>query len=154
MYFEDFNLGDKFTTRSRIVTGTDIDMFAILTGATNPTFLDDTSAREMGHEQRIVPGLLILSLGLGLLYSLGLFDHLIALLGIEQVKFVTPVNSGDKIQCNVEIVNKKETRKKDRGIVITKWGCQSQEGKQVLEVMGLILLLQRRPEEKYSPVNL
>ena len=42
MYFEDFNLGDKFTTRSRIVTGTDIDMFAILTGATNPTFLDDT----------------------------------------------------------------------------------------------------------------
>ncbi len=154
MYFEDFNLGDKFATRSRIVTGTDIDMFAILTGATNPTFLDDTSAREMGHEKRIVPGLLILSLGLGLLYSLGLFDHLIALLGIEQIKFVAAVNSGDKIQCNVEIVTKKETRKKDRGIVIAKWDCQSQGEKQVLEVMRFVLLLQKRPEGKYSPVNL
>ena len=153
MYFEDFNLGNKFTTRSRIVTGTDTDMFAILTGATNPTFLDDTSARKVGHEKRIVPGLLILSLGVGLLYSLGLFDHLIALLGIEQIKFVAPVNSGDKIQCNLEIIAKKETRKKDRGIVITKWDCQSQGGKQVLEVTRFALLLQRGSERKCSSAN-
>ena len=145
MYFEDFNLGDKFTSRSRMVTGTDIDMFAILTGAINPTFLDDKSARQVGHERRIVPGVLTLSLGLGLLYSLGFFDHLIALLSIERVKFPAPVNSRDKVKCNIEIVSKKESKKKDRGIVILKWNCQNQEEKPVLEVTRLALLMQRRP---------
>ncbi len=47
MYFEEFNLGDQFNTRPRVVTATDIDTFAISTGAVNPLFLDD-GAHETG----------------------------------------------------------------------------------------------------------
>ena len=39
MYFEEFSIGQDFKTRSRVVTPTDIDLFAGITGAVNPLFL-------------------------------------------------------------------------------------------------------------------
>ena len=144
MYFEEFNQGDKFNTRSRVVTATDIDTFAISTAAVNPLFLDDKFARAMGFERRVAPGLLTLSLVVGLVYSLGLFDHLHALLNFS-VNFLSPVNVGDEIKGTVEVIEKKETkRKEDRGIVVLKLNCQNQEGKQVLEVTDFVCLLRRK----------
>ncbi len=143
MYFEEFNQGDKFSTRSRVVTPTDIDTFAISTGAVNPLFLDDKYAREIGLERRIAPGLLTLSLAVGLVYSLGLFDHLTALVSID-VNFLAPVNAGDEIKSTVEVVEKRETRQEDRGIVVLKLKCQNQEEKQVMEVTRFAYLLQRK----------
>ena len=143
MYFEEFNQGDKFSTRSRVVTATDIDTFAISTGAVNPLFLDDKFAREIGLKGRIAPGLLTLSLTVGLVYLLGLFDHLNALLNFS-VNFLASVNVGDEIKSTVEVIEKKETKQKDRGIVVLKLNCQNQGGKQVLEVTNFTCLLQRK----------
>ena len=143
MYFEEFNQGDKFTTRSRVVTATDIDNFAISTGAVNPLFLDDKFARTKGLNQRIAPGLLTLSLTVGLAYSLGLFDHIIALVNLN-VNFLAPVSAGDTIESTVEVVEKKETKQKDRGVVVFKLNSQNQEGKPVLETPQFVTLLQRK----------
>ncbi len=143
MYFEELNQGDKFSTRPRVVTATDMDTFAISTGAVNPLFLDDKFARAIGLKGRIAPGLLTLSLTVGLVYSLGLFDHLTALLSLN-VNFLAPVNVGDEIKSMVEVIEKKETKQKDRGIVVLKLNCQNQEGKQVLEVPRFAYLLQRK----------
>ena len=143
MYFEELNQGDKFSTRPRVVTATDIDTFAISTGAVNPLFLDDKFARAIGLERRIAPGLLTLSLTVGLVYSLGLFDHLTALLSIN-VNFLASVNAGDEIRGMVEVIEKKETKQENRGIVVLKLNCQNQEGKQVLEVTRFVCLVQRK----------
>jgi len=143
MYFEEFNQGDKFTTRSRVVTSTDIDTFAISTGAINPLFLDDKYARKMGFERRNAPGLLTTSLTVGLAYSLGLFDHSVALLGID-VKFLASVNAGDEIKGTVEVVEKREAKLEDKGVVVFKLGCQNQEGKQLLEITRFSCLVQRK----------
>src|SRR4030042_3290975 len=104
MYFEEFNKGDKFETRSRVVTGTDIDIFAALTGATNPLFMDEEFGKKLGYKGRIAPGLLTLSLAQGLQYLMGLFDHIIAFSGIDKLRFLASVNPGDTIRCSVEVV--------------------------------------------------
>jgi acyl dehydratase len=87
VYFDDFKIGDKFISRSRIITPTDIDLFTAITGAVNPLFLSDEAAKRRGFEGRIAPGPLILSITAGLLYQLGLFDNVIALLGIDDLRF-------------------------------------------------------------------
>lgn len=117
MCFESFRLGSKIGNRRMIMIDTDIDMLAVTSGATNPTCFNDKWAIKMGRKKRIAPGLLILPLGVGLLHSLGLFEHLIAIWSTEQVRLVAPVDSGDKIGCNIEAVEKKKTKKKDRGVV-------------------------------------
>lgn len=88
MHFEESSKGDKFTTRSRVVTGTDMDVFAALTGATNPPFLTEEFGKRQGFKGRTAPGVLILALGVGAQYWMGLFDHIIAFLGIDKLRFL------------------------------------------------------------------
>jgi acyl dehydratase len=133
MYFEEFSQGDKFTTRSRVVTGTDMDIFAALTGATNPLFLSEEFGKRQGFKGRIAPGILILALAVGAQYSMGLFDHIIAFLGIDKLRFLGPVYPGDTIQYNVQVIEKRETERKDRGIIVFRWVGQNQDEKPVLE---------------------
>jgi len=88
MYFEEFSQGNRFTTRSRVVTGADIDIFAALTGAPDPLFLNEEFGKKLGFKGRIAPGVLILALGVGAQYSMGLFDRIIAFLGIDKLRFL------------------------------------------------------------------
>lgn len=143
MYFEDFIQGDRFETRPRVVTGTDIDIFAAFTGATNPLFMDEGFGKRLGYKGRIAPGFLTLSLVTGLQYSMGLFDHIIAFLGIDKLRFLTSVNPGDTITCSVEVLEKRVARKQDRGTVTTRWNCHNQEGQLVLELLANFLVRKR-----------
>src|SRR4030042_4456654 len=140
MYFEEFSQGDKFTTRSRVVTGTDIDIFAALTGATNALFLNEEFGKKQGFRGRIAPGMLILALAVGAQYSTGLFDHIVAFLGIDKLKFLSPVYPGDTIKYNVEVIEKREPERQGGGIVVFKWVGDNKEGKAVLEAEGIFLI--------------
>ena len=140
MYFEEFSRGDKFATRSRVVTGTDIDILATLTGATNPLFLNEEFGKKQGFKGRIAPGVLILALAVGAQYSMGLFDHIIAFLGIDKLRFLSPVYPGDTIRFNVEVIEKRETESKGRGIIVLKWVGENQDGKSVLEAEGTFMM--------------
>lgn len=143
MYFEEFSQGDKFTTRSRVVTGTDMDIFAALTGATNPLFLNEEFGKKQGFKGRIAPGMLILALAVGAQYSMGLFDHIVAFLGIDKLRFLSPVYPGDTIKYNVEVSEKRETERQDRGIIVFGWVAQNQDGKSVLEAEGTFMMRKR-----------
>jgi 3-hydroxybutyryl-CoA dehydratase len=143
MYFEEFSQGDKFTTRSRVVTGTDMDIFAALTGATNPLFLNEEFGKKQGFKGRIAPGVLILALGVGAQYSMGLFDHIVAFLGIDKLRFLGPVYPGDTIKYSVDVIEKRQTERKERGIVVFRWVGENQEGKPVLDAEGTFLMRKR-----------
>ncbi len=133
MYFEEFNVGTRLEARPRMVTPTDIDLFAVVTGATNPIFLQDEAGKKMGYKGRIAPGLLTLSLTVGLSYQLGLVDHLIAFLGLDKVRFLAPVNPGDMLKSEFEATEKRETKQKDKGIIIVHMNSENQDGERVLE---------------------
>jgi len=143
-YYEDFEVGERYTSRPRVVTATDIDLFATVTGAVNPLFLSDEFAKSLGFTSRIAPGLLTLSLTVGLSYQTGLLDNMIALLALNSVRFTGPVAPGDTLTVQIEVASKRETTKPDRGLVTFKSVSTNQRGEKVLEIEQLVLC-RRRP---------
>lgn len=147
LYFEEVEVGTKFTTDSRTVTDEDIMTFARLTGDHHPLHTDEAYAKRF-FPGRIAHGLLNLSLSSGLKVNQAKFrDSLVAFLGMESVRFLKPVLIGDAIHVETEVVEKRETSKPDRGVITTRSLTKNQRGEVVLEEISK-LLVQRRPAEK------
>jgi acyl dehydratase len=118
LYYDDLAVGDRFTTPSRTVTETDLTMFAMLSADWNQIHTDVEFARDTAYGQRVVHGLLGLSLLTGLMDRAGTFSgSAIAMLGIRDWRFVAPVFVGDTLHGLIEIVSMRKTSEGDRGIV-------------------------------------
>jgi acyl dehydratase len=116
-YFEDFEIGERFTTEEREITERDIVQFADLTGDRNALHLDAAYAKTTEFGERIAHGLLGLSIASGLWVQLGLLEKtIIAFLGLEW-KFIAPVRIGDRVHVILSVIEKKETKRADRGII-------------------------------------
>ena len=59
-------IGDKIVTKSRVISRTDTELFAIATGAVEPMFLSEEGAKAAGWKNQLVPGLLSYSIAVGL----------------------------------------------------------------------------------------
>lgn len=148
LYFEDFKIGTSFTSSSRTITEADIVNFEGLSGDYNALHVDAEYAKNSIYGERIAHGLL------GLAVSSGLFTRtdlnrrmspsLLALLGIQSWRFLGPVKIGDTIHLEVEIVEKEETSKPDRGIVSFKRKVLNQRGEVVQEGITPMLIRRKR----------
>lgn len=139
-YFEDLNVSDTFTTARRTITETDITLFAGLSGDYNPLHTDSVFAEKTEFKTRIAHGLLTLSVVSGLHFRLGIGDGtLVALLSINNVRFISPVRAGDTVHCILEVKEKKESSKPDRGVVVFKDKVLNQNGETVLEYERVLL---------------
>ena len=116
-FFEDFEIGARYTTRVRTITDADHDAFCRLVGYKVPIFLDDVAARARGMEGRICPSHLVMSFSTAMTGDL-FSDSVIALMGIENAKFLQVVRPGDTIRTEVEVIDKRPTSKPDRGLVV------------------------------------
>ena len=145
--FDDYKIGATYKTLGRTVSETDIVNFVNLGGFTEPLFMDmEYVAKESVFGRRAAPGVLTFALSEGLCMQTGLIHGTgMAWLGGE-VKVVAPVLAGDTIYVEIEIVDKRETKKPDRGIVTYKHRVQNQRGETVME-----LTLQRMIKRKSNP---
>lgn len=117
-FLEDLQPGDLFTGPARTITESDVVGFAGLSGDFNPIHTDVEFARDTPYGQRVVYGLLILSMMTGLLDRTGLFSgSAIAMLGIRDWRFLAPVFIGDTIRFRLTITDVRRTRRGDRGVV-------------------------------------
>ena len=66
LYFEDFSIGQTFTTPARTITEADVVSFSGLSGDYNPLHTDETYASQTIFKQRIVHGMLLVSIMTGL----------------------------------------------------------------------------------------
>ena len=116
--FEQHKIGDVHRTLGRTVSETDIVNFVNLCGFTEPLFMDmEYVKRESVFGRRAAPGALTFALSEGLIMQTGLIHGTgMAFLG-GTMKVVAPVLEGDTIRVEVEITDKRETKKTDRGIV-------------------------------------
>ncbi|HEX2437828.1 MAG TPA: MaoC/PaaZ C-terminal domain-containing protein [Methylomirabilota bacterium] len=132
--FEKHRVGDVYRTLARTVSETDIVNFVNQCGFTEPLFLDmEYVKRESIFGRRAAPGALTFSLSEGLVMQTGLIHGTgMAWLGGE-VRVVAPVLEGDTIHVEVEVADKRETKKTDRGIVIYKHRVLNQRDELVLE---------------------
>ena len=117
-YLEDLTEGQVFTSAARTITESDVVAFAGLSGDFNPIHTDVEFARDTAYGQRVVYGLLGLSVLTGLLDRTGLFSGTaIAMLGIRDWTFTAPVFIGDTVHFRLTIGDVRRTRGGDRGVV-------------------------------------
>lgn len=117
-FLEDLAVGDTFTGAARTLTEADVVAFAGLSGDFNPIHTDAEFAKTTPYGQRVVYGLLGISILTGLLDRSGLFSgSAIAMLGINEWKFTAPVFIGDTVHFRLKITDVRRTSKPDRGVV-------------------------------------
>jgi acyl dehydratase len=105
-YFDEFQVGQRWTTKGRTVTEADIVNFAGVSADFFPLHMDLTFAKQTRFGQRIAHGMLILSMASGLVPA----DpaKVEALYGLDRVRWVTPVFIGDTIRVQMEVAEKQE----------------------------------------------
>jgi acyl dehydratase len=145
VFYEDFEVGQVFTTQARTITETDVVLFAGWSWDTNPPHTDAESMRESRFGERIAHGMLGVSVAMGLASRLGIFeDSSIALLGIDDWRFSKPILIGDTVRCRVEITGARLTSRGDAGILDRRFELVNQRG-EVVQHGRIGLMVSRRP---------
>lgn len=115
LWFEEFELGDRFRTPARTISERDVEQFAELTGDHNPLHLDEEFAQTTRFGDRVVHGMLTLSVTGGLRHPLN-GDRLVCLYGIDRIRMTRPVRIGDAVHVEGEVT---QLTPKDAGGVVT-----------------------------------
>src|SRR2546422_5056050 len=133
LHFEQHEIGATFRTLGRTVSETDIVSFVNLCGFTEPLFMDmEYVARESLFKRRAAPGAMTFPLSEGLIMQTGLIHGTgMAYLGSE-VRVTAPGLEGGTLTVEVEVADKRETKKPDRGIGTYRHRVLNQRGELVL----------------------
>ena len=144
LYFEDFELRQRFETRSLTVSEADIIGFA---KQFDPQYyhVDPQAAKNSAFGGLIASGFHTLSLSMRLFFDLDIWpEAMIASPGLENVKFLKPLRPGDTIRGAAEVVEiKASASKPDRGVVIMDHPCWNQNDEMIL-TLRCVHLLRRR----------
>ena len=117
LFFDDFEVGQAWTTPRRTIAEADIVMFAGLTGDYNPVHTDEEFARGTPFGTRILHGPAVFAIATGLEFRLGLKEGTaIAFLGMTW-DLKAPVKIGDTIRVVQRVDAMRPTRDPSRGIV-------------------------------------
>jgi acyl dehydratase len=132
--WEEHEIGASYETLGRTVSEADVAAFVNLCGFNEPLFMDmEYVARESVFKGRPSPGAFTFALSEGLVMQTGLIHGTgMSYLGSD-VRVVAPVLVGDTIRVRVGIVDKRETKKPDRGIVTYRHQVVKQRSEVVLE---------------------
>lgn len=122
--------GDVFEGGSRVMTGTELDMFCSMAGLRLDPFLLDEAARQLGFKARVVPGAFLFALVFGLAGDL--LNGLVHV-GTEKVKVLAPVHPNDRIRLEIKVVGKKESSKPGRGFLTWAWALKNQDDVVVIQ---------------------
>jgi acyl dehydratase len=146
IFFDDYKVGSSYKTNARTISETDIVNFVNLGGFTEPLFMDmEYVKKESVFGRRAAPGALTLAFSEGLVMQTGMIHGTgMAWLGGE-VKVTAPVLEGDTIRVEVEIADKRETKKPDRGIVTYKHRVLNQRDETVMELTLQRMIKRKQP---------
>lgn len=140
MFWDDFNVGTHFRTRKRTLTEADLVAFVNLSWLTEELFAnaDPVDRAAMGISGRVVPGALVYAVAEGLVapsfQSAG-----IAFLDAS-VTMHMPALVGDTLHVVCEVIERRDTRHPDRGLVRTQNIATNQRGEAVMSYTPLRMM--------------
>lgn len=144
MFFEDFEIGRRYTTPRRTVTQTDIVNYCGLSGDYNAPHADAEFCKTQPYGEPIAHGPLVLAIATGLQCQSGINDGtLVALLGVDEWRMHRPVKPGDTIQLHLTPTEKRLTSSGDRGVVKVLREIVNQRGDVVQTMTALSMYLCR-----------
>ncbi len=145
LYWEEFEVGRLYRTYGRTITDGDLSFFCAYVGYHVPLFIDEHAARKGPYGGRIVPSAMVMALSTAMTESL-YRETILGQLSIENGRFLAPVRPGDSIYTAVEVLNKRETRKPERGLITFRDHVTNQHGETVFRVDKAALVKRRPPD--------
>lgn len=143
-YFEEFTVGQQLISTGRTITESDVVTFAGLSGDYNQIHTDAEFAKTTPYKQRVVYGLLCLSIASGLAMRTGVLEGtVIAFREINNWKFSNPVFIGDTIHVELEVVEKKAFPRLGGGSVVIQVSVKNQVGQVAMRGTWTALVMSR-----------
>jgi acyl dehydratase len=115
--YEEFELGAVYDTQARTITEADVVTFAGLSGDYNPLHTDAETAKNTPFGERIAHGMLTVAISTGMANMTGLMAGTTIALMEQNIQYKGAVKFGDTVRLQMEVIEKRETSKPDRGIV-------------------------------------
>ncbi len=137
--YEQFVPGMRFRSDGRTIGEGDISLFCGIIGAQSPQFLDQEYGRGTAFGGRVAPGPMGLSIGLASTEPL-LAGTLIALLGVDNVRYHSPIHPGDTIHNEIEVVESRPSSRPGRGIIHLRNTIMNQRGERVLSFEHTLMI--------------
>jgi acyl dehydratase len=142
LYFEDFQVGDRFRSPSRTLTDAHFLFFAGMTGDNHPIHYDDEYGKRTRFGRRLAHGLLLTSLtAVGASSLAPLIEDSIVAFVEQSTRFIAPAFIGDSIQPEHEVVALE--RKRSAGLVTLRATLTNQRSELVLEGQHKYLIAYR-----------
>jgi acyl dehydratase len=146
LYFDDFKVGDKFSSAAKTITGDMIVEFAKVYDP-QPFHLDPVAAKASIYGGLIASGFQTLALGFRLFYDTGTLSAAsMGSPGLDELRWLRPVRPGDTLRVEMEVVESRPSQSKpDRGIMRATYKYLNQKGEAVLSYTAMHLL-KRKPD--------
>jgi acyl dehydratase len=138
-FFDEYEVGEAFTGMARTIDQSDVNLFAGLTMDLHPAHLDASFAGER-YGGRLVHGMLTFSIvtGLTVEYNLRAVSY-----GYDRVRFPAPVHAGDTVRGRSEVVELREHRRPELGVVVKEYQGRNQHGAVVFACRHLLAVERR-----------
>jgi acyl dehydratase len=142
--FDEFEIGEEFTTARRTVTESDVVTFAGLSGDFNPIHMDREFADSSPLKGRVAHGILVASIATGLGNQLGVFEGTtIAVLSMT-INYKGAVKFGDTVHLQLKVSEKKESSKPERGIVTFQTNVLNQRDETVIDGQWVVMMTRKK----------
>jgi acyl dehydratase len=140
-YFEEFEVGQSFKHwPGRTITEADCTWFALLTMNQHPLHSDAHYAETYTqHKQRVVVGPLVYSVVIGMSVA-DISGRAIANLEVDHLKHEKPTFIGDTLYAQSTVVDKRESKQGDRGVVTVETIAVNQRGERVCSYTRAVLV--------------
>lgn len=147
MFFDEFEVGKKYISANRTVREADIQQFAGLSADYNPLHTDETYIRDNTQYKRcIAHGALTFAMSTGFVFQDGLTAGTsLGFLGTE-IKWPHPVYPGDTIHLETTILEKRESKKPTRGVIIMSRNVVNQDGDVCMESTATVMVRRKQPD--------
>lgn len=152
LLFDDLAVDDEWESPGRTITVADVVNFAGLSGDYNAIHVDHLAAKAGIFRQPVAHGLL------GLIISSGLAIHhpqveTLALLAIQEWKFLQPIHFGDTVRSRTRVVALEPKAGGRRGIVTWKRSLVNQDDKIAQEGIFQTLVKGKRTANRQVSEN-
>lgn len=151
MWFDDVQVGQKWTSHGRTVTESDVSLFASSTGDFNPLHVDHEFAAKGPYRKPIAHGLLGLSWVAGLGSSAPLMQT-VAFTAVRSWEFLAPIYFGDTVHVETVCVEK-NGRGRKAGQIIWSRKLINQKGQTVQQGQFETLVSVRQTEELSASIE-
>ncbi len=134
MYFEEFNVGDKFSSGGVTFTESEIVSFALQYDP-QPFHIDVEAAGNSQFKGLIASGFQTLALVFRMYIQEGMLKQGMGSPGMDELRWLLPVHPGDTLHMEVEVLSTKASSSKtDRGYVEKLCTVVNQKSEKVLTV--------------------